>query len=212
MKKIYKKYIKISQIFVDNKEFLKDNLKKFNWSDEGIKFIVSEYFKIFNEEIHEMEVCQFFRDVSVYENLYELESSLNIVHGEDGSLQYWYICSKCGNLINDDHSAEYQYDCPSLLCPCCNVVKEGAEYPFRIIPRNTTVWIHKVYHFAFYCKKNFLTFNQLWNILFENQNFFKKVKLCLYYFKRVYLMPYKKPKYIAYCNMRWKKLGWRKGK
>jgi len=82
-----------------------------------------------------------------------LDSTLfRCVYGEDGSLQYYHMCQKCGNILHDPHD-EWNVTEHDMMCPTCNGV-DVQRYPYKTILRGSGHWIHLVRGAAFNDKFN----------------------------------------------------------
>jgi rubrerythrin len=165
-----------NDIFIN---ILKTNKEKYNLLldfSADFEFVIDEYKKsnlypTFNDTKEKMSdgyirhlLHSFTDDVSVYsaKTLYrECKGDLHCVTGNDGNLQYIHICSDCGTIIIDDHSAEYQFECPTLLCPTCNELKENSKYPFQYITRQNEGWISRVHYYSMLVKKQLLSDKEL---------------------------------------------------
>jgi rubrerythrin len=127
-------------------EYLKTKQPFENLSDFQIKLSIERYF----------------RDILIYggDTMYkECRGDLHCVTGNDGDLQYIFICSECGTFIIDDHSADYQYNCPTMLCPICNPVND--RYPFEYVAKHHTRWANWAYTYSMYVKAPLLTKDEL---------------------------------------------------
>jgi len=143
-------------------------------------------FKDTSECAISMKLKRFVYDIQVYEFealFTKCHGRLHCITGNDGDLQYIFICSECGTIIIDDHSDPYQYHAPSLLCPTCNKLKVDengdTKYPYEYIPRDTKRWATHAFHYSYYVHKNLLTKPEFEKCLDEfcNGKFFKKFKI-----------------------------------
>ena len=109
-----------------------------------------------------------------------VKGDLHCVTGNDGDLQYIFICSECGTIIIDDHSAEYQLNCPTLLCPVCNELKDDSKYPFEFITNKDEKYYNMLFHYSYDVHKQLLTDKQLKEMINHYASFESNI------FKRLY--------------------------
>jgi len=100
-----------------------------------------EFRNIYKYDMVREELNKMIYELNHYNKVLE-NTPFRCVYGEDGSLQYYHMCQKCGNILHDPHDEMYVAD-HDMMCPTCNDL-DIETYPFRTIKRGTMHWIHLV--------------------------------------------------------------------
>jgi len=201
------KYMTLGDVDIDNVciDYRKHDL---------YKYLESNYGGEYSDYIIEVKLKRFMYDLSIYSGktmFNKCKGDLHCITGNDGDLQYVFICSECGTIIIDDHSDSYQYNCPSFLCPVCNELKEDNQYPFKYYTRESPQWTSLVYFYSGLVKKQLLTEKELDDVILTFKYFSKDrswlYKKFMFYkikseFKRDIKKRFKEMDYIAGTDMK----------
>lgn len=146
--------------FRDLLENKSDELIKFFREHDLYKHLIKEGEKEYSDFLIKWNFETFLYDIYTYNYsvlFSKCKGDLHCITGNDGDLCYIFICSECGTIIIDDHSADYQYNCPTLLCPVCNELREDSRYPFEYIIEKDEKYYDMLYHYSMYVKKQLLS-------------------------------------------------------
>lgn len=87
------------------------------------------------------EQTKLFYELGTYKKVLA-ETRFRTVYGEDGSLQYYHMCQRCGNILHDPHDEMYVTD-HDMMCPTCNEL-DVQTFPYTTIPLGSLHWISLV--------------------------------------------------------------------
>lgn len=171
--------------------------------------------KSFNKEIKAYHIERAFVDMKVYDYSVCFEDGekghIHLCHGDDGCLQYVHICTDCGTFIINDHSEDYQYNPPSLMCPVCNKLRDPAKYPFQWVPRSSIDWIKYAGFYGRIVRKNLMTYAERKKLYRAFDNYQDKFHFYAHaefiYWKSIFTRFTSIDKQFGEC-LRWVKLGW----
>lgn len=140
-------YLKLEIRSLERKDKTSREIAEHIYSDEFVAAFKTAYpYRDLKEEL-----SKYFYELKHYGRVLE-DTPFRCVYGEDGSLQYYHMCQKCGNILHDPHDEWYVTE-HDMMCPTCNSI-DTEKYLYATIPRGSMKWVHLVRSAEFTDKYN----------------------------------------------------------